>query len=56
MKSIKKKPKKYLEAFIKKYPELSSGRKNYVFIEDRIKKNIKLILKFKRNLLNTKND
>ena len=34
--------KNYIKALIKKFPDISSGRKNFDFFERRIEKNIKL--------------
>ena len=34
--------KNYIEILIKKFPNISSGRKNFDYFENRIKKNIKL--------------
>ena len=41
----------YLNEIIKDFPKISSGRKNYLEQHKRIMKNIKLINKFKKNLL-----
>ena len=35
--------KSYIKKIIKKYPEITSGRKNYEDFENRISKNISLI-------------
>ena len=36
----------YLMKIIKEYPKITSGRKGYIFFNQRIVKNIKLIEKF----------
>ena len=47
---MKKSKNSYLKALIKKYPNISSGRKNYTFYEKRIEKNIELIKKFLKDI------
>ena len=38
--------KNYIREIIKKFPNIASGRKNFVYFESRIQKNIKLTNKY----------
>ena len=41
--------KNYIVALIKMFPKISNGRKNYNLFEERIKLNLQLTKKYKKN-------
>lgn len=40
--------KNYINAILKKFPDISSGRKNFKYFENRIKKNLTLTKKYQK--------
>lgn len=47
------KKKKYINALLKIFPNIASGRKNFDYFEDRIKKNLVLTKKYIKKINKT---
>ena len=43
----------YIKVILKKFPDISSGRKNFKYFENRIKKNLTLTKKYQKSVVKT---